>query len=82
MKPKTWQILSLFQNFSNSVTGSAVYASIALLLVFYFVPKQTSLFELLKQPRGRILTFEIMSGDLRFYHLPSIYDTELFTSYK
>ena len=41
MKPKTWQILSLFKNFSNSVTGSALYASIALFLVLYFVPKKT-----------------------------------------
>ena len=42
MKPKTWQILSLLQNFSNSVTGSALYANIALFLVLYFVPKQTT----------------------------------------
>ena len=49
MKPKTWQIVSLLQNFSNSVTGSALYASIALFLVFYFVPKQTTyIFRLLK----------------------------------
>ena len=32
MKPKTWQILSLFQIFSNSVTGSAFYTS-----KYYFV---------------------------------------------
>ena len=49
MIPRTWQILSLFQNFSNSVTGSALYASTALFLVLYFVPKQaTYIFGLLK----------------------------------
>ena len=49
MKPKTWQILSHFQNFSNSITGLALHASIALFLVLYFVPKQTTyVFKLLK----------------------------------
>ena len=42
MKPKTRYILSHFQNFSNSVTGLALYASIAFVLVLYFVPKQTT----------------------------------------
>ena len=42
MKPKTWQILSLLQDFCNSVTGSASYASLALFLVLYFVKKQTT----------------------------------------
>ena len=37
MKPKTWQIFSLFQNFSNNVTTSASYANISLFLVLYFV---------------------------------------------
>ena len=42
MKPKTWQILSHFQNVNNNITGLALYASIALFLVLYFVPKQTT----------------------------------------
>ena len=49
MKPKTWQILPYFQTFSNSTTGLALYASIALFLVLYVVPKQTTyIFKLLK----------------------------------
>ena len=48
MKPKTWEILSHFQNFINSITGLALYSSIALVLVLYFVPKQTAyIFKLL-----------------------------------
>ena len=51
MKPETWQMLSLFLNYNNSVTGSALYASIALFLVLYFVPKQTTyIFGLLSNP--------------------------------
>ena len=49
MKPKTWQILSHFQNFTDSIRGLALYASIALFLVLSFVPKQTTyIFKLLK----------------------------------
>ena len=38
MKPRTWNILSIFPNFGNSVAGLASLANIALLL--YFVLKQ------------------------------------------
>ena len=49
MKPETWQILPHFQNFSNSITGLALHASIAMFLVSYFVPKKTTyIFKLLE----------------------------------
>ena len=49
MKSKTWQILPHFQNFSDSITGLTLHASIALFLVLYFVPKQkTYILKLLK----------------------------------
>ena len=51
MKPKTCQILSFLQNYSNSVIGSVLYASIGSSLAFCFVPKQTTyIFRLLKKP--------------------------------
>ena len=43
MKPKTWKILSYFQNFRDSVTGSALYASIAFFFSFVFYSKTRNL---------------------------------------
>ena len=40
MKPRTWEILSIFPNFGNNVAGSASLARVVLLL--YFVLKQAS----------------------------------------
>ena len=49
MKAKTWEILSLFYQVLVSVTGLALCASIALFLLLYLVPKQTTwIFGLLK----------------------------------
>ena len=43
MKPKAWQILPQFQNFSYSITGLALYASVALFLVFVFCSETDNL---------------------------------------
>ena len=83
MKPKTWQISSYFQNFSNSVRASALYASIAFVFSFIFCSETDNLhIRTFKVTQEKVLTFEILSGDLRSHYLPSIYDTELFSSCK
>ena len=53
-----------------------LYENIALFLVLYFVPKETTyIFALLKQPRRKALTFEILYGDLRSHFVLSIDET-------
>ena len=74
MKPRTWEILSIFPNFINRVAGSASLASIALLL--YFILKQTTQdtkYTDFKVTPGRSSNFcEILSGYSRLRYLPSI----------